>query len=282
MENEQLFHCIIKGMPISKAFSAIDILFDYGYSSASCSDNGHDDWQVEIIHPSPIDIAEVRRVLGLDYSFQIQSEQMPEIDWLQRSFQNFKPITVGSFYIYGPHLRNHPAPIDKVGIEIAAATAFGTGTHATTNRCLTAIETYLDPYVHENFLDIGCGSCILSIAAAKLGMRNIVACDNQEEAIRVSKENAVINNVAHRIKIFQNKACEFSEKSYDFVVANILALPLISMKNDVLASLNPGGILVLSGFTVDDNSVEEAYSSLGLSLMHKYTHNEWVSLVYRK
>lgn len=280
IEEKQLFHCVIKGFSISQAFSAIDVLFDSGYESASCAENGKD-WLVEIIHPRPIDVSEVRKLLKLSYSYEVESEEMPKVDWLEKSFKNFKPVTVGSFYMYGPHLRGRPVPIDKIGIEIAAATAFGTGTHPTTSRCLVAIETYLDPARHMNFLDVGCGSCILSIAAAKLGMRNIIACDNQKEAVRVSRENVVINNVSHHISVFQNKGCEFANKTYDFVVSNILASPLIDMKNYIYQALNPGATLVLAGFTSDDPSVEQAYSEFGMTLVHRYSHEGWTALVYK-
>lgn len=280
VEQKELFHCVIKGFSISRAFAAIDTLFESGYLSASCAEDD-DGWLVEIIHTEPVDVDCVRELLSLDHSCVIVSEEMPKVDWLKKSFENFKPVTVGSFYMYGPHLRGRPVPINKIGIEIAAATAFGTGTHPTTSRCLVAIETYLDPARHMNFLDVGCGSGILSIAAAKLGMRNIVACDNQAEAVRISKENVVINNVAHRIKIFQNKSVEFADKSYDFVVSNILASPLIEMREHIFRALNPGGTLVLAGFTSDDPSVERAYSEFGMTLLHKYEHEGWTALVYR-
>lgn len=281
-QTDKLFHCIIKHFPISDAFNAIDTLFEYGFESTSCAEDYKDKWLIEIIHTSPIDPLVVRDLLKLKSSHRVVSEILPDTDWLSKSFQNLKPITIGSFYIYGSHLKNRPIPIGKVGMEIAAATAFGTGEHPTTNRCLMAIETYLDPLQHRNFLDIGCGSCVLSIAAAKLGMRNIVACDNHDEAVHIATENTKINNVAHKIRVFQNKACEFSCHAYDFVVANILAAPLIELKKDILASLNIGGILVLSGFTTEDSSVEESYLEDGLLLIHKYNYNGWTSLVYRR
>lgn len=277
----ELYHCLIKDFSISEAFSMLDILFDYGYNSVSCSEEGRDNWFIEIIHQAPISIPEVRDLLNIGYSHVIVSEKMPAIDWLKKSFSNFRPITVGSFYIYGPHLKNKSIPMDKVGIEIAAATAFGTGAHATTSRCLQAIETYLDPCCHSSFLDIGCGSCILPIAAAKIGMRNIFAFDNDPEAVKIANENIVINNVAHCITVQQNKGCEFANKKYDFVVSNILASPLVEMCDAIVGSLNPNATLVLSGFTEEDDSVEKAYSDSGLSLIHKYSYQGWNTLVYR-
>jgi len=164
-------------------------------------------------------------------------------------------------------------------MEIAAATAFGTGEHATTSRCLSACEAYFDKKLHKNILDIGCGSGILSIALAKMGGVNIVACDIDPESVRVTKENATINKVAHRIHVFQNQGCEFNNRCYDLIVANILAEPLISMSESIVKCLNRRGVLILSGFTSNDLTVEARFISLGLKLKYKYNHDNWTTLV---
>ncbi|MBO7453760.1 MAG: 50S ribosomal protein L11 methyltransferase [Alphaproteobacteria bacterium] len=274
----QIFKCVIGNFNINDAFSAVGLLDDDAILSVSCFQR-YKSWVVEILSTRQFDTQEIHRMLS-DYEFSvIENEPLDEENWLEKCFENFKPINVGGFYIYGPHLRRANHPSDKMMIEIAAATAFGTGEHPTTNRCLIACETFFDPGKHKKVLDIGCGSCILSIALARLGARDIVACDNDAEAVRVSRENVVINKVASRIKIFQNQACEFSEGKYDFVVANILAEPLISMSDYIVESLANNGILVLSGFTSDDDSVEKRFTSLGLKIKHKYDYNGWTTLV---
>ena len=274
----QIFKCVIGNFNINDAFSAVGLLDDDAILSVSCFQR-YKSWVVEILSTRQFDTQETHRMLS-DYEFSvIENEPLDEENWLEKCFENFKPINVGGFYIYGPHLRRANHPSDKMMIEIAAATAFGTGEHPTTNRCLIACETFFDPGKHKKVLDIGCGSCILSIALARLGARDIVACDNDAEAVRVSRENVVINKVASRIKIFQNQACEFSEGKYDFVVANILAEPLISMSDYIVESLANNGILVLSGFTSDDDSVEKRFTSLGLKIKHKYDYNGWTTLV---
>jgi len=276
-----VYQCLIGDFGIKDAFEVIDALYEYGYMSVSCAEkNRH--WFVEVLNDEPINELEIKAALGrFRYSF-IKSDKLENINWLKKCFENFKPITVGSFYIYGPHLRKHDIPANKIPIEIAAATAFGTGEHPTTHNCLRACETFFDYRKHKSILDIGCGSCILSIALAKLGARNITACDNDAEAVRVSNENIVINKVAHRISVFQNETCEFANKTYDFIVANILAEPLISMSEYVVKSLADNGILVLSGFTYDDSSVRNKYLSLGLQLKFQYDLKEWTTLVFEK
>ncbi len=281
MTAEVIYQCIIGDFGIKDAFDAIDALFGNGYMSVSCAEKNKR-WFVEILNDSPINEAEVKLALrDFKYSF-LEEKTLENVDWLKKCFENFKPITVGNFYIYGPHLRKKPIPFNKMPIEIAAATAFGTGEHPTTRNCLIACQTFFDYKKHKTVLDIGCGSCILSIALAELGARNITACDNDAEAVRVSKENVVINKVAHRVSIFQNEACEFANKTYDFIVANILAEPLISISECVVKSLAENGILVLSGFTYDDCSVLNKYLSLGLNLKYRYDLKDWTTLVFEK
>ncbi len=274
----QIFKCVVGNFNINDAFSAVGLLSDDAILSVSCFQR-YKSWVVEILSTRQFETREIHGMLS-DYEFSvIENVQLNEENWLEKCFENFKPIKVGGFYIYGPHLRSSNHPSDKMMIEIAAATAFGTGEHPTTNRCLVACETFFDSRKHKKVLDIGCGSCILSIALARLGAHNIVACDNDAEAVRVSQENVEINKVASRVKVFQNQACEFSENKYDFVVANILAEPLISMSDYIVESLASNGILVLSGFTSDDNSVEKRFTSLGLKIKHKYDYNGWTTLV---
>lgn len=274
----QIFKCVIGNFNINDAFNAVDLLNDDSILSVSCVQR-YKAWIVEILSSKKFEAYDLHKTLS-QYEFSvIENGLLEEENWLEKCFENFKPLSVGGFYIYGPHLRSANHPSDKMTIEIAAATAFGTGEHPTTNRCLIACETFFDVEKHKNALDIGCGSCILSIALARLGARNIVACDNDAEAVRISNENIVINKVASRVKVFQNQGCEFSENKYDFIVANILAEPLISMSDYIVESLAKNGILVLSGFTSDDNSVEEKFTSFGLKVKHKYDYNGWTALV---
>lgn len=274
----KIFKCVIGNFNVNDAFSATDLLEGDQILSVSCAQR-QKSWIIEILSTEKFDPSKLHSILS-EYEFSVlENEPLENINWLEKCFENFKPINVGGFHIYGPHLRSAHHPTDKMPIEIAAATAFGTGEHPTTNRCLIACETFFDVDKHKDLLDIGCGSCILSIALARLGARNIVACDNDTEAVRVSRENVIINKVASRVKVFQNQGCEFSERKYDFIVANILAEPLISMSDYIVESLEDKGILVLSGFTSDDDSVKKKFVSLGLKIKHKYEYKGWTTLV---
>jgi ribosomal protein L11 methyltransferase len=277
----QIFKCIIGDFKVNDAFNATDLLNGDQILSVACVQR-HKSWIVEILSSVKLDPRELHDTLkGYDFSI-LENAPLENINWLEKCFENFKPIDVGGFHIYGPHLRGEHHPSDKMLIEIAAATAFGTGEHPTTNRCLFACETFFDIEKHKKLLDIGCGSCILSIALARLGAKNIFACDNDPEAVRVSNENVVINKVASRINVFQNQSCEFSESKYDFIVANILAEPLIAMCDYIVEALEDKGILVLSGFTSDDDSVEKKFTSLSLKIKYKYDYKGWTALVLTK
>ncbi len=277
----KIFKCVIGNFNVNDAFGITDLFDNEEVLSVSCVHKNRE-WNVEILSKEKFDPSDLRQKLkGYDYSI-LENKPLKEENWLEKCFENFQPITVGGFYIYGPHLRKSDHPSDKMLIEIAAATAFGTGEHPTTNRCLMACETFFDVDRHKKVLDIGCGSCVLSIALARLGAIDIFACDNDPEAVRVSSENIIINKVASRVKVSQNKGCEFAERKYDFIVANILAEPLIFMGDDIVNSLEDGGILVLSGFTSDDKSVEKRFTLLGLEIKYKYDYKGWTTLVLTK
>ena len=279
---QKIFKCTIGDFSISDGFAIVNLLFEGDYLSVSCVEKGDDKWFVEILSMLPINKSDITKILA-DYEYSIlETDTLENIDWLAKCFENFKPITVGNFYMFGPHLRMKKRPANKIGIEIAAATAFGTGEHPTTSRCLLACQAFFNHEIHKKVLDIGCGSGILSIALAKLGARFVTACDIDSEAVRITNENIVINHVPHRVSVFQNIGHEFDINKYDFIVANILATPLISLAEPIEKSLNRDGILVLSGFNAGDYSVLEKYASLGLELKYKYIHEDWLTLVLHK
>lgn len=275
---DKMYHCEIHGFNIKEAFEVLDLLSENDYSSVSCAEN-KDSWFIEIINTSPISIAHIKSVLWRHKFSRIVSKELENVDWLKKCFENFKPISVGGFLIYGSHLRGADIPANKVGIEISAATAFGSGEHPTTNRCLCAIESFYNPRRHKKILDIGCGSCILSIACAKLGANDISSYDNDPEAVKISNENIEINNVAHKISVYQNEACEFADndKKYDLIVANILSEPLVAMRDAIVSCLVPEGVLIISGFNSDDGSVAQAYAELQQT--YRYNYRGWTTLV---
>lgn len=281
-ENQKVFKCSVGPFQISDAFSVVDLLFEENYLSVSCVEKSEDHWFVEVLSDVSLDLEKIKQDLAdFEYSY-LEAEELENIDWLQKSFESFKPIIVGQFYIFGPHLRRKERPSDRVCIEIAAATAFGTGEHPTTNRCLKACQTFFDKNLHKKALDVGCGSGILSIALAKLGAESVAAYDNDPEAVRITRENIAINGVGHRVSVAKNLGDEFRLGHYDFAVANILSGPLISLAEALDESLNKNGTLVLSGFNDNDHTVLEKYTSLGFDLRYAYKYKGWTTLVMEK
>jgi ribosomal protein L11 methyltransferase len=278
---DQIFKCSLGNFNIKDAFDVMDLLFEKNYMSASCLEmDGH--WIVEVLHNWPIEESKILSYLKTYNCRIIENKALKSVDWLQKSFENLKPIIAGEFYVYGTHLRGSKIPTHKIPIEISSYMAFGSGEHPTTNRCITACYAFFDHLKHKNILDFGCGSGILSIVLAKLGGRNIIACDNDPEAIRVSQGHIALNKVAHRISVFQNHDTEFFSKSYDFIVANILAEPLIAMSIPISQALSRNGILILSGFNSNDFSVISQYCSIGLKQIHRYDHRGWTTSVLKK
>lgn len=239
-------------------------------------------WRLEVLSDGKLSIDDVN-LCGLvpASELQIESKELPETNWLQKCFENFKPISIGKFYILGSHYQLMGTFNSKVCLEIDAATAFGSGEHATTEGCLMAIQTYFDPNENSNVLDLGCGSAILSMAISKLGGRRIFAYDNDPEAVKVSMKNVRKNHCSSKVKVYCNKNTEFAKRGYDFIVSNILAAPLISMSDKIVGCLNLGGTLILSGFTPEQDVISY-YERFGLKVIKKYEIRGWNTVVLKK
>lgn len=200
-------------------------------------------------------------------------EKKENKDWIQSYKDGFEPFKLGSFYI---HATWHQDLSDAINIVIDPELSFGTGHHATTRVCLLAIEKYIKK--GQTFLDVGCGSGILSIAAAKLGAE-VSLCDIDALSI----ENAGINlknNSVNAKEIWEGSVLESKEK-YDMVVANIVSDVLIFLKKDIISRMKKDSILILSGILDKyEQKVMTVYSAL--TLIDKITDGEWVCLIYKK
>lgn len=258
-----------------------DLLERFTSTSVTSCNNGNDrDWCLEIISemeisPQDLDIPTL--------TSHFSCVKLPEIDWLAKCFENFKPIIVDRFYIYASHTDLNIRTTKKyICMQINAANAFGSGEHPTTQGCLKAISLYYDPRRYANALDLGCGSCILSIALAKLGCKKIFAYDNDINAVEVSRKNTKINHVDKFITTRYSKDIEFNVRKYDFIVSNILASPLIELSYDVCNSFNEGGVLIISGFTNEQSDVINKYIDHGFTEIKRININNWLTSVLEK
>lgn len=219
-------------------------------------------------------------------SFSI--EEIPETNWILETYAAFPPLSIGSYYIHGSHIV--PSPQDqaeKVCLQIDAATAFGSGKHATTHGCVEALIFLKEKgFSPKQCLDVGCGSGILAMVIATAWPESsVTAVDNDPIAVQVTQENAILNQV--RLDSFLSdgvKASSLQEKApYDLIAANILANPLCEMAFDFSSVMIKGGYVVLSGFLEEQESqVQEAYEKAGCEKIHAIHREGWVTLLMKK
>jgi len=206
----------------------------------------------------------------------ITLEQKANEDWIENYKNSIKPIEVGKFYIHPSWIAEK---LDKINISIDPALTFGSGHHETTNSCLEAISQYVQP--SHKIIDVGCGSGILSIAAAKLGAMCDI-CDTDPLAVEDSIKNSKANNVKFA-NSWVGSATQTSQQ-YDIVIANIVADVLIMIHKDLKKILKENGILILSGIlTVYEDKVLNKFIKNNeckvVQIIHK---NEWTTLILQK
>ena len=207
-------------------------------------------------------------------------------DWLAENRASFPPIRAGRFFIHPTFHEGRP-PAGSHAIALDAGTAFGTGSHGTTKGCLKALDRIARRRRPRRMLDMGCGSGILAIAMAMQWKRPVLAVDIDDEAVRVTAENAQLNRVAKWLRAAAGPGFDAPamrrEGKFDLIVANILARPLISMAPALARALAPGGEAVLSGLlTHQENQVIAAYRAQGLALVRRARIDDWATLLLRR
>jgi ribosomal protein L11 methyltransferase len=208
--------------------------------------------------------------------------EVQDENWMAAWKDQYQPIQVGQNLLIVPAWIEAEYP-GRIPIRINPGMAFGTGTHPTTQLCLSLIEDYLQPGMIA--FDIGCGSGILSIAAAKLGAERVVAVDIDPASVQSTQENSALNQVENRLNIAQGSVAgirggAFGAMQAPFVIANILSSVILGLFRDGLAELvAPHGLLVLSGIL--DHQAEEIIhtaGNAGLILVVKRVMEDWVAL----
>jgi ribosomal protein L11 methyltransferase len=210
---------------------------------------------------------------------------VPDVDWVRRSLEGLAPVTAGRFFLHGSHDR-HIRRTGGIALEIDAGTAFGTGHHGTTAGCLSALDDILKRHHPARILDLGCGTGVLAIAAAKALKHKSLATDIDAEATRVTMGNAKLNGVAPLIKAATAAGLHHpifkSHGPFDLIFANILARPLAHLAQSLSHILAPGGHLVLSGLTADQlRWIKACYTTRGLVPVRTIRNSNWIALVMR-
>ncbi|WP_419815234.1 50S ribosomal protein L11 methyltransferase [Glacieibacterium sp.] len=218
-------------------------------------------------------------------------EHLPATDWATLSQAGLTPVSAGRFHV-ATAAHAHERRVGQIGLIVEAGLAFGTGQHATTHGCLAAIDRLARTRRFENVLDLGTGTGVLAMAAAKRWRGAVVtASDIDPISVRVARANIRANGLISgvgrgRIDVFaaigMRDARLVSRGPYDLIVANILAAPLVDLAGPVAAALAPGGILILAGL-LDTQAVKvsAAYQARGLRRMST-SGGEWPTLVLRR
>ena len=242
-------------------------------------------WHVTVYFedlPTPAERDALDRVAG-DGAFEFAD--LPEQNWVARSLEGLAPVRAGPFLVHGAHGRAAVGGND-IGIEIEAGLAFGTGHHDTTAGCLMAIDRLAKSRPIRRALDVGTGSGVLAIAIAKRTKAGVVATDIDPVAVQVARENVRLNGVAMRVRLVTaaglNHPVIAAGAPYDLIVANILAGPLVALAPAIRRALAPGGAVVLSGLTLEqERRVAAAYRNVGLVRDRAIRRGEWATLVLR-
>jgi len=203
-------------------------------------------------------------------------------DWAENWKQNFSTLRIGRQLIIKPSWETFIAEDDDRVIEIDPGMAFGTGTHGTTLLCLETIaELFEGATPPDSLLDVGTGSGILALGAAALGCQRILACDIDEEACRVARQNIVANGYDKQIEVTATPLEQLTGQ-FDLVVANILAEENVRLGQFLLDRLVPGGHLILSGILKEkEEFVRQGFSSYHLQTFPTRYHEDWICLIYQ-
>jgi ribosomal protein L11 methyltransferase len=251
--------------------------------------DGECDWFLEGFSRTPPERAAIVSALsavaaanGIDVP-PLGIEMLPNVDWVLENLRDFPPIAAGRFFVHGSHWDGKP-PVGSIGIEIDAGTAFGSGEHATTRGCLLALDSLVKKHRRRAVLDLGSGSGILGIAAAKCWASMVVCTDIDPSAVKVLAGNAANNGVARFVTAvvsdgYRNPVVGRG-KPYDLIFSNILARPLCRFAPDLATHLAPGGLAILSGLLErQERMVMANHERQGLTLKQRIVIDGWATLV---
>jgi ribosomal protein L11 methyltransferase len=214
---------------------------------------------------------------------EVRVAQLPDINWIKLSQEGLPPVRAGRFFVYGAHDAGR-VPQGVIPIRIEAGMAFGTGHHETTSLCLLLLSDLAKRRRFSRALDLGTGTGVLAIAAAKLWRRAVLASDIDPVAVAVARENAILNEVGPLIRPVVADGVANPKLAagtpFDLVIANILAAPLTRLAPQIAASIAPGGLVVLSGLLASqENLVSSFYRPHGLIFRRRLRDGPWSALL---
>jgi ribosomal protein L11 methyltransferase len=246
-------------------------------------------WHITMHFAQAPDETSIRELVavaaGDEVAQDIAFDTVEAKDWVKATLEELVPVRAGRFIVHGRHDRAK-VPTNKLGIEIEAALAFGTGHHGTTRGCLLLLDEVLKARHPRCVLDLGTGTGVLAIAAAKALHRAVLASDIDPASVRVARDNARLNqagNLVQTIRTSGFSAPQFKAHGrFDLVLANILANPLRQMATPMTRHLAPSALVILSGLLPSQAAgVIAAYRARGLVVLRHLRIEGWSSLLMR-
>ena len=264
--------------------------FFEGQAAIAAFERSDGRWDVTLHFAEAPDQTSIRELVGIaaggDVARAITFDTVEAKDWVKATLEELMPVRAGRFIVHGQHDRSRISP-NKLGIEIEAALAFGTGHHGTTRGCLLQLDSVLKAHKPKRVLDLGTGTGVLAIAATKALRVKVLASDIDPLAVRVARDNARLNGTGDLVGTIQAtgfSAPEFTMHGpFDLVLANILANPLRQMATQMARHLAPSALVILSGLLPHQaQSVIAAYRARGLVLKRHLQIEGWSSLLMQR
>lgn len=281
---------------VGDEFSAkriVDLLtesFEEGEAAIAAFENPQGRWDVTVHFADPPDEASIRNLVSLasddTVAGSIVFDTIEAKDWVKESLEGLVPVRAGRFIVHGSHDRDKVRD-NQLGIEIEAALAFGTGHHGTTRGCLIYLDYVLRSKAPKRILDLGTGTGVLAIAAAKATKQHVLATDIDAMSVKVAHENMWLNGVGNLVETvcatgFSSPAIA-KHAPFDLILANILANPLRAMATDMERHMASNGMVILSGLLPHQaTSVIVAYRARGLVLLKQQIIEGWSSLLMQR
>jgi ribosomal protein L11 methyltransferase len=275
------------------AKGVVDVLteiFFEGQAAIAAFERPDGRWDVTVHFADPPDQPLVREIIanaaGREAAESIVFDTVEAKDWVKASLEDLVPVPAGRFVVHGQHDRPRIPP-NKLGIEIEAALAFGTGHHGTTRGCLLLLDHVLKAWRPRRVLDLGTGTGVLAIAAARALHEKVLASDIDPPSVQVARDNARLNVAAPLVQAIRATgfaAPQFTAAApFDLVLANILANPLRQLAAPMVRHLAPSAMVILSGLlTHQAPAVIAAYRARGLVPLRHLRIEGWSSLLLRK
>jgi Ribosomal protein L11 methylase len=244
-------------------------------------------WEVGAYFTEPPDEIALTLMAAAFGSAEFAVSELPEIDWVAHVRRELKPVEAGRFFVYGSH-DAEKLPADRIGLLIEAAMAFGTGHHGTTLGCLKALDRLADRGFHgRNVIDVGCGTAVLAMGAAKIWPETVLATDIDQVAVDVAEANVIANGLDGRVDCLEAVGFEHdaihARAPFDLVFANILKGPLIQIAPDMAKHTEAGSLAILSGLlNTQAADVLAAYQAAGFTEVEREEIGDWTTLLLQR